>query len=59
MLEEKKRILQDQLVQATDEKNRLIEASDRTAKLFTWQAKLAEKFGVGSIVRVLSDRKTV
>ena len=33
--------------------------SDRTAKLFTWQAKLAEKFGVGSIVRVLSDRKTV
>ena len=33
--------------------------SDRTASLFRWQAKLAEKFGVGSIVRVLSDRKTV
>ena len=33
--------------------------SDRTAALFKWQAKLAEKFGVGSIVRVLSDRKTV
>ena len=32
VLEEKKRILQDQLVKATDEKNRLIEASDRTAK---------------------------
>ena len=30
--------------------------SDRTAALFKWQAKLAEKFGVGSIVRVLSDR---
>ena len=34
-------------------------ASDRTPSLLKWQAKLAEKFGVGSIVRVLSDRKTV
>ena len=33
--------------------------SDRTPSLLKWQAKLAEKFGVGSIVRVLSDRKTV
>ena len=33
--------------------------SDRTAALFKWQAKLSDKFGVGSIVRVLSDRKTV
>jgi actin related protein 2/3 complex subunit 5 len=33
--------------------------SERTASLFKWQAKLSEKFGVGAIVRVLSDRKTV
>ena len=33
--------------------------SERTPSLLKWQAKLAEKFGVGSIVRVLSDRKTV
>ena len=32
--------------------------SDRTAALFRWQAKLAEKFGVGSIVRVLSEPRT-
>ena len=33
--------------------------SERTPSLLKRQAKLAEKFGVGSIVRVLSDRKTV
>ena len=37
----------------------LVTPSDRTPSLLKWQAKLAEKFGVGSIVRVLSDRKTV
>lgn len=34
-------------------------ASDNNAALFKWQAKLSDKFGVGSIVRVLTDRKTV
>lgn len=34
-------------------------ASDNNAALFKWQAKLTDKFGIGSIVRVLTDRKTV
>lgn len=33
--------------------------TDNTASLFKWQAKLTSKFGIGSIVRVLTDRKTV
>mmetsp|Transcript_18268 Transcript_18268/g.56250 ORF Transcript_18268/g.56250 Transcript_18268/m.56250 type:complete len:102 (-) Transcript_18268:38-343(-) len=37
----------------------LEEASERNASLFKWQAKLSEKFGIGSVVRVLTDRKTV
>ena len=34
-------------------------ASDNNAALFKLQAKIVEKFGVGAIVRVLADRKTV
>ena len=37
----------------------LEEATENNASLFKWQAKLLEKFGIGSVVRVLTDRKTV
>ena len=37
----------------------LEEYSENNASLFKWQAALLEKFGIGSIIRVLSDRKTV
>ena len=37
----------------------LEEATDNNASLFKWQAKILDKFGIGSVVRVLTDRKTV
>eukprot|EP00629_Pelagomonadales_sp_RCC1024_P001779 CAMPEP_0119259096 /NCGR_PEP_ID=MMETSP1329-20130426/50_1 /TAXON_ID=114041 /ORGANISM="Genus nov. species nov., Strain RCC1024" /LENGTH=101 /DNA_ID=CAMNT_0007258455 /DNA_START=182 /DNA_END=487 /DNA_ORIENTATION=- len=37
----------------------LEEPTDNNASLFKWQAKISDKFGVGSVVRVLTDRKTV
>ncbi|KAJ1448434.1 actin-related protein 2/3 complex subunit 5 [Pelagophyceae sp. CCMP2097] len=33
-------------------------SKDNNASLFKWQEKLLEKFGVGAVVRVLTDRKT-
>ena len=37
----------------------LEEPTDNNASLFKWQAKILDKFGIGSVVRVLTDRKTV
>ena len=36
----------------------LEEPTDNNASLFKWQAKILDKFGIGSVVRVLTDRKT-
>lgn len=63
-LEERKIVLQDQLVRATEEKNRLLEAAQRTAKRLNLAERLVnglkdENERWGSQVEILKERKAL